>query len=124
MPYTIQWSDNSAHIIYTGDINNEEIRLAHYEVNNDERFFDCPNLILDIIDCEMRDVEVPKLIEVAGLDLGNLKMKDNLKIAMLANKPENMQKANTYIKLFKKHTSKIKLFDSVEEAIPWLNSNS
>ena len=122
MPYSIKWNDNSAHIVYTGDINNEEIQLAHYEVNNDERFFDCPNLILDITQCKMKNVEVSKLIPVAGLDLGNLKLKERLKITMLANHSENQEKAQKYIQLFKKHTSKIKLFNSMEDAIPWLNS--
>ena len=121
MPYTIEWNHRWAHIIYTGDINNEEIRRAHYEVNNDERFFDCPNLILDIINCKMDKVEVPQLIPVAGLDLGNLKMKDRLKITMLASIPENINKARTYLNFFKKHTSKIRLFNSWDEALPWIN---
>lgn len=121
MPYTVDWNSDFVHIIYSGEINNKEIRLAHYEVNNDARFNDCPILILDITDCQMEQVDVPKLIGVAGLDLGNLKLRDGHKIIMLAKDPLNIKKAKTYIKLFKKLTPNIRLFNSVEDAIPWLN---
>lgn len=121
MPYQVDWNSDFVHVIYSGEISNEEIRHAHYEVNNDSRFSKCPNLILDITDCKMERVEVPKLVGVAGLDLTNLKRRDGHKIIMLAKDPLNVQKAKTYIKLFKKLTPNIKLFHSVEEAIPWLN---
>ena len=85
MPYSLQWNNKSAEILYYGDIDNKEIKAAHYDVNNNERFFDCHSLILDITNCNMKDVEVSKLIEVVGLDLGNLNMKVYLKIAMISN---------------------------------------
>lgn len=122
MPFTIQWNTKSVQIIYYGDINNEEIKSAHYDVNNDERFFDCHSLILDITDCNMKDVHVSELTPIVGLDLGNLKTKDYLKIAMIANCPANQLKAQAYIKHFKQFSKKIQLFSSTEEALPWLNS--
>ena len=123
MPYKINWDLKSAHIVYSGNIDNEEIKRAHYEVNNDIRFSECTNLVLDIMECNMDNVEVPKLIGVAGLDIGNLKMRDRHKITMLAKDPDNIKKAENYIRLFKKITPKIKLFNSLDDAIPWLNSN-
>ena len=84
MPYKINWHLKSAYIVYSGNIDNEEIIRAHYEVNNDIRFSECTNLVLDIMECNMDNVEVPTLIGVAGLDIGNLKMRDRHKITMLA----------------------------------------
>jgi hypothetical protein len=122
MAYSIIWNIKSVRIDYFGEIDNENIKNAHYEVNNDERFYDCSHLILDITKCNMDKVKVPELIEIVGLDLGSLIVRESFKIAMIAIDPVNIEKALDYINLFNKYSCKINVFTSIDDANSWLNS--
>jgi hypothetical protein len=122
MAYSIIWNIKSVHIDYFGEIDNENIKSAHYEVNNDERFYDCSHLILDITKCNMDKVIVPELIEIVGLDLGSLIVRESFKIAMIAIDPDNIEKALDYINLFNKYSCKINVFNSIDDANSWLNT--
>jgi len=122
MAHSIIWNKKSVCIDYFGEIDNEEIKGAHYEVNNHERFYDCPHLILDITKCNMDKVKVPKLIKIVGLDLGGLMSRESFKIAMIAIDSDNIEKALDYINLFKKASWKIKVFNSIDDANSWLNT--
>ena len=122
MAYSIIWNMKSVRIDYFGEIDNESIKSAHYEVNNDERFYDCSHLILDITKCNMDKVKVSKLIEIVGLDLGSLIIRESFKIAMIAIDPDNIKKALDYINLFNKYSCKINVFNSIDDANLWLNT--
>lgn len=120
MAYSIIWNLKSVRINYSGEIDNENIISAHYEVNNDERFYDCSHLILDITKCNMNKVKVSELIKIVGLDLGSLIIRESFKIAMIAIEPDNKEKALDYINLFKKCSYKINVFNSIDDANSWL----
>lgn len=121
MAYSIIWSTKSVCIDYFGEVDNKNIKSAHYEVNNDERFYDCSHLILDITNCDMSKVDVSELIEVAGLDLGSLIVRKSFKIAMIAIEPDELEIAHSYIDFFNKYAYKINVFNSIDSANSWLN---
>jgi hypothetical protein len=100
MAYSIIWDVKSVCIDYFGEVDNENIKSAHYKVNNDERFYDCSHLILDITNCDMSKVDVSELIEVAGLDLGSLIVRKSFKIAMIAIEPDKLEISHNYIDFF------------------------
>lgn len=70
MTYSITWDGRTAQINYSGDIENKDIENAHFELNRDERFYDCRNLILNTTDCNLIKVSVPGLESVVALELG------------------------------------------------------
>jgi len=121
MAYSIIWDVKSVCIDYFGEVDNKNIKSAHYEVNNDERFYDCSHLILDITKCDMSKVDVSELIEVAGLDLGSLIVRTSFKIAMIAIEPDKLEIAHSYIDFFNNYAYKINVFNSIDSANSWLN---
>jgi hypothetical protein len=121
MAYSIIWDVKSVCIDYFGEVDNKNIKSAHYEVNNDERFYDCSHLILDITKCDMSKVDVSELIEVAGLDLGSLIVRKSFKIAMIAIEPDKLEIAHSYIDFFNNYAYKINVFNSIDSANSWLN---
>jgi hypothetical protein len=122
MAYKLIWDKNSVCIDYYDQIDNNEIIDAHFAVYNDERFYDCHELIIDITKCNMDKVNPNKLTKIVGFDLGNLISRELFKIAMIAINQDNIEKAKIYITLFKNVSSKIEIFNSIEDANLWLRT--
>ena len=123
MNYSIVWEGETVTVNYTGSISNHDIRHAHFALNSDERFYECKSLILDISACTMEQVSVDDLIEVIGTDLGASKFLNSLKVAMIATREENREKASQYITrcIDFGYPWTFRLFDSIETARLWLS---
>ena len=123
MNYSIIWGGDHVTVNYTGSISNHDIKHAHFALNGDERFYECKSLILDISECSMEQVSVDDLIEVIGTDLGASKFMNSLKVAMIATRDENREKASSYITrcIDFGYPWKFRLFDSLEAAKRWLD---
>ena len=123
MQYSITWKDKSARVDYSGKIDNDDIKSAHYELNKDERFYDCRYLILNITDCNLEKVSVPDLKDIVALELGAAYTNKSMKVAMVANNPVSIDKASNYISLFHFHDSpwEFKIFNSITDAYAWLD---
>ena len=122
MNYSIVWEDDAICVNYSGSISNDDIKHAHFSLNGDERFYESKSLILDISNCTMEQVSVDELIEVIGTDLGASKFIDSLKVAMIAVREENREKAIRYISqcIGFGYPWRFRLFDSIEAAKSWL----
>ena len=124
MGYSIQWRDKSVCVEYFGEIDNEQIKKAHFALNGDARFYNCQSLILDISECNMDNVSVDGLTEVVATDLGASTTITRLKVAMIAVSPENIQKASRYIYWCRscEFPWTFELFSSMTTAREWLDS--
>ncbi len=122
MNYSIAWEGDTVRVNYSGSISNFDIKHAHFALNGDERFYECKSLILDISNCSMEKVSVDDLIEVIGTDLGASKFLNTLKVAMIAVRDENREKASDYISrcIGFGYPWKFNLFESIEDAETWL----
>lgn len=124
MGYTISWGNQSVCIDYFGEIDNDEIKNAHYKLNGDERFYDCKWLILDISNCNMDKVSVDELeFSIIPTDYGASLTLKSLKVAMIAVIPQNINKARQYIDKCQKmeYPWEFKLFSSIDDANRWLD---
>ena len=124
MSYSIKWGERSVSIIYSDEIDNSQIKKAHYSLNSDERFYDCFSLILDISNCNMDAVSVDDLkFDIIGTDLGASATLQSLKVAMIAIEEQNRTKAQQYINYCREvgYPWKFRLFNSLEQANEWLN---
>ena len=124
MKYSITWKHKSARIDYSGDIETQDILSAHEELNKDDRFYDCRQLILNATDCDVEKVSVPDLMSVVAQELGAAHTNSSLKVAMIVNNSASIDKASNYISLFQFHESpwEFRIFNSVDESSEWLNS--
>ena len=120
MKYTVSWEGKTVRVDYFGDIVNSDIESAHSELNNDGRFYDCDNLILDVSRCNLAQVNVPRLIVVIAVDLGASMSNKSLKVAMIANDPINVAKVSEYIASSCVSPWVYKIFASVDDANTWL----
>ena len=109
---------------YSGEIENQDILKAHDELNKDERFYNCRQLILNITGCNLEKVSVPGLISVVAHELGAAHTNKSLKVAMIADNPVSIDRAGNYISLFEFYESpwEFRIFNSIDEASEWLNS--
>lgn len=119
--YSVSYTGHTARVTYFGDISNEDIKAAHFELNGDERFYDCENLILDVSRCSLVPVSVPDLKLVIATDLGASVTINNMKVAMIANTPANVKKVTEYIERSKRSPWEIRIYESVPAAERWFN---
>lgn len=110
-----------ARVDYFGDIVNSDIESARSDLNNDERFYSCNNLILDVSQCNLRQVNVPNLIVVVAVDLGASMSNKHLKVPMIANDPVNVAKVSEYIATSCVSPWEYEIFASVNDASAWLS---
>lgn len=124
MKYTVTWENRLVCVDYFGDIENKDIENAHFELNGDGRFYDCNYLILNITECNLDKVSVPKLFRVVATDLGAAITNAKLKVAMIATDPDNIEKASNYIDRFRLHDSpwEFKILHSVNDAKEWFHA--
>ena len=59
MKYKVTWENKLVCVDYCGEIEIKDIEDAHFELNGDERFYDCNYLILNITNCNLDKVSVP-----------------------------------------------------------------
>jgi hypothetical protein len=121
MRYTVSWKDKTVRVDYFGDVINADIESAHSDLNNDGRFYECDNLILDVSQCSLERVNVPRLIGVVAVDLGASMSNKSLKVAMIAKDPINVAKVSEYIATSCVSPWEYKIFASVDDANTWLN---
>lgn len=121
MSYTINYSEKTARVVYTGETTVDEIRSAHFDLSGDERFYDCKNLILDVSNCNLEAVSVPNLITVIATDLGASKTLPSLKVAFLVKSYVNMEKTSEYINSSRNSPWQFRLFENEEHASEWLD---
>ena len=122
MKFSVSWSERLARVDYFGEITNEDIQRAHFKLNGDRRFYNCQRLILDVTECSLAKVNVPKLVLVIATDLGASKTIKSMKVAMIANDPDNIEKVSDYIEKSRISPWVYKLFHSVSDARSWLES--
>ena len=124
MGYSIQWEGNSVRVNYFGTIDNTDIENAHFSLNGDARFYDCRSLVLNLLECNMDDVDVDGLITIIATDLGAAETIKSLKVAMIADAPQNTEKASRYIDQCRRYGYPwdFELFSSMDAAHEWLDS--
>ena len=124
MKYNVTWEKKGVYVDYYGEIENKDIECAHFELNNDGRFYDCDYLVLDISKCDLSKVSVPNLTLVIGTDLGAAATNQSLKVAMIATNPIGIDKASSYIEKNKSIGTpwEFKLLSSRDEAREWFNA--
>ena len=122
MKFTITWKDQSVRIDYSGAIDNQDIESAHFELNTDDRFYECKSLVINITDCDLEKVSVPDLKNVVALEIGAAYTNKDMKVAMVANNPVSIDKASNYISLFQFHESpwEFQIFNTLNDAYEWL----
>jgi len=124
MKYKITWGRKLVCVDYFGDVKNKDIESAHFELNDDDRFYNCDYLILNISECNLSHVSVPDLSLVIATDLGATRTNQNLKVAMVTTNPINIEKASQYIERNRSLNTpwEFKLLPSVEEAKAWFSA--
>ena len=124
MKYSVSWSKGLARVDYFGEISNEDIESAHFELNGDRRFYDCRKLILDVTKCSLAKVKVSELTVVIATDLGASETIRSMRVAMIANDSTNTKKVSDYIARNEISPWKFKLFHSTSDAKEWLDSQA
>lgn len=124
MKYKISWEKKLVRVNYFGDVKNKDIENAHFELNGDDRFYDCDYLILNISECNLSDVSVPDLFRVIGTDLGATRTNQTLKVAMVTTSSINIEKASKYIERNRALNTpwEFKILSSVKEAKEWFST--
>lgn len=124
MKYIVTWEDELVCVDYSGEIENQDIQEVHLKLNGDERFYDCHYFILNISKCDLKKVSVPDLFLVVATDIGASKTNTNMKVAMVATHPNNIEKATEYIEQFRIHKSpwKFKILPSIKKAHEWFHT--
>jgi hypothetical protein len=122
--YTVTWEKKLVVVDYFGDIENKDIKGAHFELNGDDRFYDCDFCILNISECNLGKVSVPDLMTVVATDFGASKTNQELKVAMITTDPSSLEKASEYIDTFcsLNSTWEFKILPSINNAQKWFGA--
>ncbi len=121
MNYKITWKKKLVCVDYFGKVTNKDIQYAHFELNGDDRFYNCDYLILNISECDLSAVSVPNLSLVIATDFGATRTHQTLKVAMVTTIPDSIEKAREYIERNRSLNTpwEFKILPSVKEAKEW-----
>ena len=120
MKYSVSYNGKEARIQYFGDITEEDVKQAHFDLSGDERFYDCQHLVLDVTDCSLKRISVDKLGIVIATDLGASKTIRSMKVAFIANTSTNIAKTSEFIKRSNLSPWTMKVLKSYDDASEWL----
>lgn len=97
MNYSVSFDGNVARLDYTGDVSNDDIKDAHRELSSYDQFYHCRSLIINLLKCSLKHVDVPRLLPVVATDLGASRSVIKLKVAFIVECTVNMERTSEYI---------------------------
>ena len=125
MNYQICWNSNGTLIIFTGDIDINDIESLKDELHGDNRFYDRAYSIVDFRHCDGSKIQTKDLVFTIGRTIGASITLKSFKLALIANKIHSRELCQSFIDENEKANSpwSFRLFESIEDAKLWCESH-
>ncbi|MCW8999948.1 MAG: hypothetical protein OQK04_14660, partial [Kangiellaceae bacterium] len=126
MNYQISWNPQGTLIIFTGDIDINDIETLKDELHGDTRFYERAYSIVDFRLCDGSKIQTKDLVFTIGRTIGASITLKSFKIALVASKAHSRKLCQNFIDENKRAKSpwSFCLFNSIEEAKQWCEVTS
>lgn len=122
MPARIEWIGNNCIIKYSGEIQYQDVIDINNQVIGDARFDDMKYAIVDYSDATSSAISDEERIIIIELIKSSMNWNKHLKAGIIATNDYFREISERQKKMFVLTPWKIKIFSSVEEALPWAKS--
>ena len=122
MPYRTHWKENGIVWEFYGDVTAQEIERANAEFYRDARSDEAKYQIVDARDVASVEWQERDIKTVAAYDLGASRTLRNVRVALVADDGEIMEKLDRYADLSRRLNSswQFERFETLEPARAWV----
>ena len=123
MPHTIEQEEKGLYRKFTGIISGDEILESNFDTHRLPEYQELHYIINDFSDADGHAIEIAHTQAYASSDKVIANAKGQLKIAIVATRPDMMELAKNYIRLMEASPFGCQLFQHLKDARRWVEAD-